>query len=77
METDDKFSTTHVEEAGKHGLNIEGAAEAAAIERTQTIWQALKENKKAALWSALLSMTIIMEGYDVGMSSVVIGPAIC
>lgn len=69
METDNKVSTTHVEDAGKDGLYIEGAAEAAAIERTQTIWQALKENKKAAIWSALLSMTIIMEGYDVGMSS--------
>ena len=39
---------------------------AAAIEHETTLWQALKSNRKAAMWSVLLSTTIIMEGYDVG-----------
>ncbi|KAK5113205.1 hypothetical protein LTR62_003541 [Meristemomyces frigidus] len=40
---------------------------AAAEEHQTTLWQALKTNKKAAMWSILLSTTIVMEGYDVGL----------
>jgi SP family general alpha glucoside:H+ symporter-like MFS transporter len=39
---------------------------AAQTEHETTLWQALKSNKKAALWSAIISLTIIMEGYDIG-----------
>ncbi|KAI0479435.1 sugar transporter-like protein [Xylariaceae sp. FL0804] len=38
-------------------------------EHEQTLWQAVKENRKAVLWSMLISMTIIMEGYDVILMS--------
>lgn len=39
---------------------------AAQNEHETTLWQALKSNKKAALWSAVISLTVIMEGYDIG-----------
>ncbi|RDW58444.1 sugar transporter-like protein [Coleophoma crateriformis] len=40
------------------------AKEATDEEHAQTLMQALKENRKAVIWSVLISMTIIMEGYD-------------
>jgi len=46
--------------------NTKEAKLASQSEHETTLWQALKENKKAAFWSVMLSTTIIMEGYDVG-----------
>ena len=43
------------------------AKRAAQSEHETTLFEALKSNKKAAAWSAIISLTIIMEGYDVGM----------
>ncbi|KAK5129742.1 hypothetical protein LTR08_002918 [Meristemomyces frigidus] len=40
---------------------------AAEAEHATTLWQALKEHRKAAFWSVMLSTTVIMEGYDVGL----------
>ena len=40
---------------------------ASQAEKESTFWQALKSNKKSAMWSAVISLTIIMEGYDIGM----------
>ncbi|KAI0181669.1 sugar transporter [Hypoxylon sp. FL1284] len=40
------------------------AKQATDDEHAQTLWQGLRENRKAVFWSILLSMTIIMEGYD-------------
>lgn len=57
--------TDHVEHS-KDFVDVREAAEASAAEHATTFWEALKQNKKAALWSALISMTIIMEGYDIG-----------
>ena len=34
---------------------------AAQAEHETTLWEALKSNKKAAIWSAIISLTIIME----------------
>ena len=54
-----------------HIENVEVTKEAklaAQTEHETTLWQALKSNKKAALWSAVISLTIIMEGYDIGIS---------
>jgi MFS transporter, SP family, general alpha glucoside:H+ symporter len=42
---------------------------ASQTEKETTFWQALKSNKKSAMWSAVISLTIIMEGYDIGMES--------
>ncbi|KAI1444308.1 sugar transporter [Annulohypoxylon stygium] len=40
------------------------AKQATEDEHAQTLWQGLRENRKAVFWSLLLSMTIVMEGYD-------------
>ena len=40
------------------------AKNASDAEHSQTFWQALKANKKAALWSMAISLSIVMEGYD-------------
>lgn len=40
------------------------AKHASDQEHSQTFLQALKANKKAAMWSAAISMSIVMEGYD-------------
>ena len=42
----------------------DNAAHAAAVERDQTFWQAVKMYPKAIGWSVLLSTAIVMEGYD-------------
>jgi SP family general alpha glucoside:H+ symporter-like MFS transporter len=55
-----------------HIENVEVTKEAKIASQTEhqmTLWQALKSNKKAAIWSAIISLTIIMEGYDVGIPS--------
>lgn len=38
------------------------AKQATDDEHAQTLLQALRENRKAVIWSILISMTIIMEG---------------
>lgn len=40
------------------------AKQATEDEHNQKLWQALRENRKAVMWSVLISMTIVMEGYD-------------
>ncbi|GAB7354190.1 hypothetical protein MBLNU459_g4742t1 [Dothideomycetes sp. NU459] len=47
--------------------NTKEAAQASAAEHSTTFWQALRENRKAAFWSAIISMCIVMEGYDIGL----------
>nr|XP_036582141.1 MFS sugar transporter [Colletotrichum truncatum]KAF6790801.1 MFS sugar transporter [Colletotrichum truncatum] len=41
------------------------AKQASDDEHAQTLLQALSQNRKAVLWSVLISMSIVMEGYDV------------
>lgn len=43
---------------------IEEAQAASAAEHATTFRQAIRESWKAALWSAVISLTIVMEGYD-------------
>lgn len=40
------------------------AKQASEDEHSETFWQALKANKKAAAWSMAISLSIVMEGYD-------------
>ena len=40
------------------------AKNASDQEHSQTFWEVLKANKKAAAWSMAISLSIIMEGYD-------------
>jgi MFS transporter, SP family, general alpha glucoside:H+ symporter len=51
--------------AGLHdkGLN-EDARTATAAEHSLGLWQAIKTYKKAVFWSAMVSTSIVMEGYD-------------
>ena len=47
-----------------HVENVKGTEEARIAsqnEHQNALWQALKSNKKAATWSAIISLTIIME----------------
>ncbi|KAK8031323.1 hypothetical protein PG990_001057 [Apiospora arundinis] len=49
----------------KLGVNaIHEAKQATDDEHAQTLFQALRENRKAVFWSVMISMSIIMEGYD-------------
>ncbi|KAI6781951.1 Maltose permease-like protein [Emericellopsis cladophorae] len=56
----------HLENVGIHdkGLNA-SAIEATAQEHSIGFVQGFKTYRKAAMWSFLISMTVIMEGYDV------------
>lgn len=56
-----KLADKELEE--KLGANaIFDAKQATDDEHAQTLMQALKENRKAVIWSVLISMTIVMEG---------------
>lgn len=59
----DKAAAHHVEDTLGHGAIIE-AKQASDEERSQTLMQALKANRKAVGSSVLISISIIMEGYD-------------
>lgn len=59
----EKLPADHVEAVGV----TKEAKIASQSEKEATFWQALKSNKKSALWSAVISLTIIMEGYDIGL----------
>lgn len=53
----------HTEHADK--LKMFSAVEAQhanSAEHNMTFWQAIKTNKKAAMWSMIISMAIVMEG---------------
>ncbi|KAF9883496.1 hypothetical protein FE257_003410 [Aspergillus nanangensis] len=69
MTTDEailKEQAAHVEDSSDTAATKE-AQQASAAEHEATFWEALRTNRKAALWSAVISLTIIMEGYDVGL----------
>lgn len=59
----EKTAAHHVEDTLGHGAVFE-AKQAADDEHAQTLMQALRENRKAVMWSVLISMSIVMEGYD-------------
>ncbi|KAI1340040.1 general substrate transporter [Xylariaceae sp. FL0016] len=58
-----KVADQELEEQFGHNAILE-AKQATDDEHAQTFFQALSENRKAAMWSILISMTIVMEGYD-------------
>ena len=59
----EKSAAHHVEDTLGQGAIVE-AKQAADEEHAQTLWQALRDNRKAVMWSVLVSMSIVMEGYD-------------
>lgn len=58
----EKAAIDCVEDVEVHGE----AKKAAQAQHDTTVCQAFRSNWKAAMWSAIISLTIIMEGYDVG-----------
>lgn len=58
-----KVAATHLEDTLGEGAIID-AKHASDEEHSQTLLEALKSNRKAVFWSMLISMSIIMEGYD-------------
>jgi MFS transporter, SP family, general alpha glucoside:H+ symporter len=60
--TAQKVADQEIEEKLGHTAILE-AKQATEEEHAQTLWQALNENRKAVMWSFLISMAIIMEGY--------------
>ncbi|KAJ5937592.1 hypothetical protein N7454_003934 [Penicillium verhagenii] len=59
----EKTAAHHVEDTLGHGAIFE-AKQATDEEHAQTLFEALRDNRKAVAWSMLISMSIIMEGYD-------------
>lgn len=50
---------------------IQRAQDGNAADRDLTIRQALKKYRKAVLWSLVLSISLVMEGYDLVMVCIV------
>jgi SP family general alpha glucoside:H+ symporter-like MFS transporter len=59
----EKSAAHHLEDTLGVGAVLE-AKQATDEEHAQSLWQALRANRKAVTWSVLISMSIIMEGYD-------------
>ncbi|KAJ5183939.1 hypothetical protein N7492_001555 [Penicillium capsulatum] len=59
----EKSAANHVEDTLGHDAIVE-AKQATDDEHAQTLWQGLRENRKAVMWSVLVSLSIVMEGYD-------------
>ncbi|GES59667.1 Sugar transporter [Aspergillus terreus] len=59
----EKLAAHHVQDTLGVGAVIE-AKQATDEEHEQTLWQALRANRKAVAWSVLISLSIVMEGYD-------------
>ena len=59
----EKSAAAQLEDTLGHGAIVE-AKHASDEEHSQTIFQALRANRKAVIWSMLISMSIVMEGYD-------------
>lgn len=57
VEHDDVNTKAHIQQ-------LHDAQAANAEEHNTTVKQALREHWKAVLWSAVISLTIVMEGYD-------------
>jgi hypothetical protein len=60
----------HVEEKTRAQLHdLHEAQAASTAEHNTTFRQAMRENYKAVLWSAAISLTLVMEGYDLALMS--------
>jgi SP family general alpha glucoside:H+ symporter-like MFS transporter len=59
----EKSAAHHVENTLGIGAVVE-AKQATDEEHAQTLFQALRDNRKAVAWSVLISASIVMEGYD-------------
>lgn len=64
----EKAAAHHVEDTLGHGAIIEAKA-ASDEEHSQSLWQAISANRKAVAWSFIISLSIVMEGYDINLMS--------
>lgn len=62
-------SAGEVEHAKANLVRRQEAQQASDAEHSTTFKQAMRENWKSALWSAVISLGIVMEGYDVRIHS--------
>ncbi|EIT74098.1 putative transporter [Aspergillus oryzae 3.042] len=62
-----KEHSAHIEHAEETTVPTKDALQASTDEHEATVWEALRHNYKAVLWSAAISLSIIMEGYDVAL----------
>lgn len=60
----EKVADVHVEEKLGHGA-IHEAKQASDKEHQAPFWETFKKHKTAVFWSMVISMSIVMEGYDV------------
>jgi SP family general alpha glucoside:H+ symporter-like MFS transporter len=59
----EKVATAHVEEKLGHGAADE-AKNASDNEHKAAFWETFKKYRAGVFWSCIISMTIVMEGYD-------------
>lgn len=59
----EKSAAVYLDQTLGQGAIVE-AKHASDEEHSQTLFQALNANRKAVIWSMLISMSIVMEGYD-------------
>ena len=62
----EKLATAHVEETLGHDA-VDEAKRASEAEHSATFWTTFKKHKKGVFWSCIISLTIVMEGYDVSL----------
>lgn len=62
----EKSAANYLDETLGKGAIVE-AKHASDEEHAQTLFQAINANRKAVAWSMLISMSIVMEGYDVSL----------
>ena len=66
-EKNDPVEATHAEQTDTKWLSTADAQRASEAEHNTTLWEAIRTNKKAVFWSMVLSLSIIMEGYDTSL----------
>lgn len=66
LETKDlKVEVDHLEHGVSRADHNDGdAISAEKAELDQTIWNAVQNNRRAVLWSIIVSMCVVMESYD-------------
>ena len=60
----EKVATARVEEKLGHDA-VDEAKHASDNEHKATFWATFEKHRRAVFWSCIISMTIVMEGYDV------------
>ena len=62
----EKVATAHVEEKLGHGA-ADDAKRASDNEHSAAFWETFKKYRAGVFWSCIISLTIVMEGYDTSL----------